>query len=549
MPSLKRLLQAGACGLALATALGSAPPARAQSLDDLKKQLMQMQRRIDQLEAAQRRSQAAEAPAGRAPRSQTAQVRAAQKAAEDAQAAAVQAQQAAAAAQQQAAQAKEQAAAEVKAAYAPPPGKPAGSFRIPGTDTTVRLYGFAKANLFGDATTTDRNDTLTAQSIQLFNSPAQRQGGDVQFSARRSRIGFETFTPVNDTFGEFHTQVEMDFAGQNTSLTTQATSNSYTPRLRKAYGEFGNAVGGWGSLLFGQTDTLYSDTAILPIQWMSDWTYVAIDNVRQAQFRYTYGFGDGLSASFAVESPYSDVTTTAGVSYPDSNGGGGVGFSQVPDFTGRLMWKAPWATAALRGVVRPEVSLNNQGATVVASRFNSTTTGWGVGPTGVINLLDGSLVLMASGNVGNGIGRYLDATSNGYGAMSNFGMPGVTGANVSIDAPLVYAGMVGAQYFFTPSLRTNMSIGGARIINPSYADQFGGCVGSALTAGSCNTVNKSEWAGAINLVWSPFKAVDIGLEYQHVERTLQARNAIGPGAATTSGGIANRIQLTMIGRF
>ena len=546
MSAFGHLLRVGVCGFALAVMV--APVARAQSLDDLKKQLVQMQKRIEQLETAQRRSQQAEASA-RPTRSQAAQVQAAQKAAEDAQAAAAQAQQAVVQAKQEAVTAKETAASEVKAAYAPPPGKPAGSFRIPGTDTTVRLYGFAKANMTGDLTTQDQNDTLTAQSIQLLNSPAQRAGGTVQASGRRSRIGFETFTPVNDTFGEFHSLVEMDFAGQNTSLTTQATSNSYTPRLRKAYAEFGNANGGWGSFLFGQQDSVYNDTSLLPIQWMSDWTYVAVDNVRQAQFRYTYGFGNGLSAAFAIESPYSDVTTTAGVSYPDSNGGGGVGWQQTPDFTGRLMWKPSWATLALRGVVRPQINLNNEGATVVSQRFNKSTSGWGVGPTAVVALLDGTLNLMASGNVGHGIGRYLDATANGYGAMSNFGLPGTTGANASIDAPLVYAGMIGAQYFFTPTLRTNMSIGGARIINPDYSNQFGGCVGAAVAVGTCSTVNKAEWTGNINLVWSPIKAVDIGLEYQHVERTLQNRNAIGPGAITTSGGIANRIQLTAIGRF
>jgi hypothetical protein len=121
----------------------------------------------------------------------------------------------------------------------------------------------------------------------LSNSAAQRTGGDTQASARRSRLGFKTWTPVNAEFGEFHTLIEMDFAGQNTSLTTQATSNSYTPRLRKAYADFGLPDGGCGALLFGQNDSLFSDTALSPIQWMSGWTFVGMDKVRQAQIRYT----------------------------------------------------------------------------------------------------------------------------------------------------------------------------------------------------------------------------------------------------------------------
>ena len=412
----------------------------------------------------------------------------------------------------------------------------------------VRPYGFIKLNGSTDLTTFDRSDNLTAQSIQLLNTSAQKTGGDTQVSARRSRAGFETWTPVNEEFGEFHTQVEMDFAGQNTNLTTQATSNSYTPRLRKAYADFGEPVGGWGSFLFGQTDTLYSDTTLLPLQWLSDWTFVGIDNVRQGQVRYTYGFQNGISIAVGVESPYSDVTTTSGTSYPDSNGGGGFGWQKSPDFTARILYKDTWGSLALRAVLRPQINLNNEGSSTDDSQFNKSTTGYGFGPTVVFNAIKDKLILMASGNVGTGLGRYLDATTNGFGATSDFGLPGITGANASIDAVSVYGGMLGAQYYFTKTLRTNMAIGGARIMMPGYTAQFGGCVGSVATSGTCTNVNTSEWAGSINLIWSPFPMVDLGFEYQHVERVLQQRAVTLPGA-TSGGGIANRLQATAIGRF
>jgi hypothetical protein len=281
---------------------------------------------------------------------------------------------------------------------------------------------------------------------------------------------------------------------------------------------------------------------------MSDWDFVGLSDNRQGQFRYTYGFGDGVSASFGVESPYSDITTSSGTSYPDSNGGAGFGFSNSPDFTGRVLWKQDWGLLALRGVVRPQIDLDDEGATLALARFNKSTAGYGLGVTAVGSLLDGSLVLMASANGGSGIGRYLESSAAGYGAVSNAGLPGVAPADPSLDPVTAYGGMVGLQYFFTPTLRTNMALGGARIIMPSYTAQFGGCVGAASPTGSCSTGNKSVWAGSINLVWSPFRALDIGLEYQHVERVLQGSFATGGGNATT-GGIANRIQLTGIGRF
>ena len=516
---------------------------------------LKLQKQVDQLQSAQQRAPTAARPvpsvaasAAVAPRPPSTSIQAAQLAADTARKSAAEAKEAAAQAQQEARQAKDTAAAEFKAQYAAPAGKPPGSFRVPGTEIVVRIYGFVKFNGITDLTTQDQNDSLSAQSIQLFGTAAQRQGGDTQFSARRSRFDVETWAPVNDTFGEFHTLMEMDFAGQNTSLTTQSTANGYTPRLRKFYADFGRASGGWGAFLFGQENSVFSDNSLLPIQLLNDATFVGVSNIRQAQLRYTYGFEKGVSLAFGVESPYSDITTSTGTSFPDSNGGSGVGWQTVPDFTGRLLWKQKWGLLALRGLVRPQIDLDNEGATAGGSRFNKSTTGYGIGLTGVVNLLGERLVLMATGNVGSGIGRYLDSTSNGYGAFSNAGLPGVSAQETSLDAVSVYAGMIGLQYFITPTIRANMAIGGARLMLPSYASQFGGCVGASITTGTCSSNNSSEASETINLIWSPFKAVDLGIEYEHVERHLQAAFSTGTNTATT-GGIQNRIQFSAIGRF
>ncbi len=293
--------------LALSTALGLSivAPANAQSVDELKAMVLKLQQRVEQLEANQQVApqKARPAPARPAPVAQgpsPAQLKAAQQAAEQAQKSAAEAQQAAAQAQQNAAQAKDTAAAEVKAAYAPPPGKPGGSFRIPGTETVMRIYGFMKLNGSTDFTAYNPSDAITAQSIPLFGTAAQRQGGGSQMSARRSRFDVETWTPVNDTFGDFHSLLEIDFAGQNTSLTTQATASGFTPRLRKAYADFGSPVGGWGAVLVGQENTVFGDNPLLPIQWLNDATFVGVSNVRQAQFRYTYGVGGGLTGALGV---------------------------------------------------------------------------------------------------------------------------------------------------------------------------------------------------------------------------------------------------------
>jgi hypothetical protein len=93
-----------------------------------------------------------------------------------------------------------------------------------------------------------------------------------------------------------------------------------------------------------------------------------------------------------------------------------------------------------------------------------------------------------------------------------------------------------------------MAIGGARIELPSYASMFGGCVGSTIASGTCSSTNQSAWGGTINVIWSPFRALDVGLEYQHFERALQSAFSTGTNTATT-GGVANRIQMSGIARF
>ena len=529
MRSSLRLLLLSAASVSALAAGAAFAPAYAQSNDELLKELRTLRARVEQLEAQQHRA------AAPAPRLATAQQNAAaQDALVRAQAAAQQAQATLAQVRQEVAgvkeEAKKEADASAKAAFAPAPGKPAGSFRIPGTNAPVRLDGQVKVNASTDFNTFSRSDALTVQSIPLNGTAAARTKGDTQLSARRSRLGFEAWLPTDGLAGEFHGNVEFDFAGQNTDLTTQATSSSYTPRLRKAFFDFGRPDQ-WGTLLVGQTDTLFSDAAINPTQWMSDWTFVGTNNTRQAQIRYTYTVMPGLTVSGAVENPYSDIATTVGTSYPDANGGGGLALSSAPDFTARILYSQAMGSLALRGVVRPEIRLNNMGVAAAASRFNRSTSGWGLGVTGVLNLVDNRLALVGSLNAGDGIGRYLDSTSAGFGAVSNFGLAGVTAATTRVETVKVIGGMVGARYSFVPGLRTNIAYGMARLTYPGFANGF------------APALNKTEQGVSVNLVWSPIPAIDLGVEYQNVSRKL-----LVPNGGVTSGS-ANRVQVSGIARF
>jgi hypothetical protein len=533
-----------------------AQPAAAQTVQELRAQLNALQRRIDQLEAAQRRAEQ------RGAEQRAAEARHAAAAGNAGPAAArpvpgptvanqvPPARGGSSSSGPGADQAPPQvsSAIPVQAQREDPTaqwrGSFPGSFRVPGTDTSVRLYGFAKLNMSGDLGPRNRSDVITGQSIPLSRGAnGARTPGDFQASGRRSRLGIETRTPFGAEFGEVRTQVEFDFAGQTNDLTTQATSNAYTPRLRLAFAEFGQFQdGGWGTVLVGQSNSLFADLPLLPLQWLNDWTPAATSNVRQAQLRYSHRFGGGLTVKVALENSYSDITSTTGSSYPDANGGAGFGINQVPDLTAQAVWEGGSGFAALRGMLR-QIRIHNGGASNPSQRYSDSALGFGIGATGGVHLLDRRLVLAASVNYGQGLGRYLDTSSAGFGAVSNFGLSTADGGGREIDTVDVLSGVVGLQYHWTPTLRTNASLHGVRLSYPDYVQNFAGCAGAG-SGSICGGVNRDIWAAAVNLIWSPVKPVDLGIEYIHAERTLENRDVNG-----VRGGRADRVQASAIVRF
>ena len=102
----------------------------------------------------------------------------------------------------------------------------AGSFPrsilIPGTDTSIRIYGqiteimdywLSGGPVNGSPQTTTVGATGQLESVPLLNSGVNkaRSNGIFQTSPRESRIGFETRTPT--PFGEARTVMEFDWAG------------------------------------------------------------------------------------------------------------------------------------------------------------------------------------------------------------------------------------------------------------------------------------------------------------------------------------------------
>jgi len=123
----------------------------------------------------------------------------------------------------------------------------AGGMLVPGTQTSVHLYGDIEGHAIHDLKASSPSDNFTDLSFQPLDNSGVQQGR-TKLTAETSRLGFETSTPLPG--GALKTKLEMDFYAYG-------SDNRNRIRLRQAYGEYG----GW---LIGQTWSTFMDLDNLP---------------------------------------------------------------------------------------------------------------------------------------------------------------------------------------------------------------------------------------------------------------------------------------------
>lgn len=179
---------------------------------------------------------------------------------------------------------------EIKAKDAVVGGDIGGSFRLPGSETSVRVYGYAEAHLIHDLGGTAPGDNFT----NLMEQPLDRRdagftSGKTKLTAQTSRIGFESATPTR--YGTLNTKVEGDFYAY-----CGAECNRNRFRLRHAYGEYA----GW---LIGQTWSTFMDLDDLP-ETVDFNGPIGSPFSRRMMVRYTYADPKaGYKLTFAAEDP------------------------------------------------------------------------------------------------------------------------------------------------------------------------------------------------------------------------------------------------------
>lgn len=242
---------------------------------------------------------------------------------------------------------------------------------------------------------------------------------DNDFTAEASRFYFTSATPTDH--GEVTTRIEMDFLGSVGG--NERVSNSYNPRLRHAWLQYGN----WR---MGQDWSTFQNTSAIP---ESASFLIASDGmvfVRQAQVRYTSG-----NWQFALENPDTTVTPFGGGGRID--GGDGA----IPDVVVRYNARGDFGNLSISGLAR--------NLTYEAGAIDGEAFGWGVSVAGRLNLTETS-DLRVSLTAGEGLGRYI-------------GLNAANGAVVDANGDLEAIGSIGGLIAYQHGL------GDGRRVNFGYS--------------------------------------------------------------------------------
>ena len=164
------------------------------------------------------------------------------------------------------------------------------SWKLPGTNTSMQIGGYAKLDLIYDFNS-NMGDLLGLIQISVpEGSAAANRQGNFRLHARQSRFWIRTWTPTD--WGELETHIQGDFFGTGGN---QLISNSNSFRLRLAYGRL-------GPVLAGQTWSNFTALHAHPETLDFSGSTGDLFN-RQGQIRYTHSFGGGTALVFSVENP------------------------------------------------------------------------------------------------------------------------------------------------------------------------------------------------------------------------------------------------------
>src|SRR3984893_7621936 len=334
------------------------------------------------------------------------------------------------------------------------------SFLIPGTDTSLRIGGYANGEVIwrlqgaapgGQLNSQGGNINQTYQdglggtgnltAIPLNNSIGHARSQTFVISGRNSRLLFDARTPT--AWGEAKAYIEMDFSFNNTNVVysnNMGSTNSAITRFRKGYATLGGLEAGQDTGVLHDSD---ADPELVDQGGMA----TSAGRSRTAQVKYTYQGPYGTVFTFGGENPVPrmqsvfgqvdldteqiatiascSVTGNTTTNLPSSTAclGNGAFFSALqavmPEWIATARINQPWGHLQVGGIIRND-RLND------GQYLNESLVGYGGTISGDVHPFSGVAGPLGKDDlgfglcIGNGMGNQC---ANGSGFVTNFGAP------------------------------------------------------------------------------------------------------------------------------
>ncbi len=393
---------------------------------------------------------------------------------------------------------KEETAAALGAS-APAPLQIGGRTVRVGIDGAIQLDAIHDFNALGLTPGGSVQREFVTAEIPV-GGPASNITNRTGFSPNQSYLSgwAETDTP----WGPLRLYADVNLMGSTTDTEFQ---------IYKAYGQ-------WGWLKAGLDYTLWLNQSAMPDTLDFEGPN-AIPEVRFVQASVKIPLQPGAEKqnwffTVGVEDAAGDITEP-------STPTGTTSVDQIPSVIGKLSYEPDWTHIEVGGMFR-RLRVEGPG-------YDQSLTGWGVTLSGSVNSWKNDNFLWGA-QYGNALGAYIQDTSG-------LGLDAAPTSATNTDMKVIPAFGVWAayQHWWTKSLRSSATYGFVHMdtdfdIYPNTPEE--------------GTYKQTQYASA-NLIWSPWPPFDVGLEYLYGHRTVTAGTAVD-GSTT---GDDHRVQFTMRWNF
>lgn len=329
---------------------------------------------------------------------------------------------------------------------------------IEGKSVAMKIGGYVKLDLIQDLNAIDNSDVFDVSSIPV-DGPQRTNN---RMHLRQTRLNFDTRWDTD--IGVIKAFVEGDFFGND------ANGNS-SLRLRQAYGELGNFLG-------GQTFTTFANIDAAPATLDFEGAISTI-TIRRAQLRWTQPV---LIEALTLATSLEDSSTA--IELPPGSTVTGNTRTISPDFVTRLRKTSPNGNIQVAGIVRI-LGFQPTGEPV------RTENAWGFNFSQVQQFSPDDKIYWQI-NYGEGIASLLG------------GLPDATPVDADSVALLGYFGwMVGTTHNWNSRLSSNFTFAESHFRN---------------TSGQPSTdINNLNYLAA-NLIYTPLERFQVGVEYLYGKR-------------------------------